>query len=91
MYRIMIITKQFLTVRIIAVRKFYSEANSEVKRYVAGKVRVGTVNLKIGFMQNDSIFNLDVWDSGAKDAITTYLGEEGVAIVNAAIDIPVDP
>ncbi|EHK99317.1 hypothetical protein GLAREA_08724 [Glarea lozoyensis ATCC 20868] len=73
------------------VRTFYFEATSEVKKYVAGKATINTVNLKIGFMQNDSIFNLDVWDSGVGTEIKKYLVAEGVKIVNEPIDIPVDP
>jgi hypothetical protein len=83
--------KQVLTICVIAVRTFYFEATSAVKKFVAGKTEIETVDLAMGFIQNDAIFNLDLWDSGIGDAIKNYLTAEGVAIVNKPIDIPVDP
>jgi hypothetical protein len=44
----------------------------------------------VGYIQNDWNFNIEVWD-GVESGIKEYLKQEGVAIVNAPIDIPVDP
>jgi hypothetical protein len=79
-----------LTILVIAVRTFYFEATSTVKNYVAGKTEIETVDLAMGFVQTDAIFNLDLWDGGIGETIKQYLIAEGVAIVNKPIDIPVD-
>ena len=81
-------TPQWLT-WLADIRTIYFDVSQSTSEYVSNKSHIDMVNLEMGYMQTDAIFNSDIFANGTSDAIKKYLDSLATAIVNQPKDIPV--